>query len=95
VQELFRRLKDCLSPKTGQPVLYEEAYEGLYCEGCESFKTDKDLDDQGRCPGTRSSRSRSGRATSSSGSPSTTTRSSSHFEAHPDFIWRIIDAPRS
>jgi len=31
-------------------VLYEEAYEGLYCEGCESFKTDKDLDDQGRCP---------------------------------------------
>ena len=50
VQELFRRLKDASSPKTGAPVLYEESYEGLYCEGCEGFKTEKDLDDQGRCP---------------------------------------------
>ncbi len=50
VQELFRRLHDALSPKTGQPVLFEESYEGLYCEGCEGFKTEKDLDDEGRCP---------------------------------------------
>jgi len=50
VQELFRRLNDALSPKTGQPVLYEESYEGLYCEGCESFKTEKDLDEKGLCP---------------------------------------------
>lgn len=50
VQELFRRLNDALSPKTGRRVLYEESYEGLYCEGCEAFKTEKDLDDQGRCP---------------------------------------------
>jgi methionyl-tRNA synthetase len=50
VQELFRRLNDALSPKTGRPVLYEESYEGLYCEGCESFKTDKDLDENGLCP---------------------------------------------
>jgi methionyl-tRNA synthetase len=50
VQELFRRLNDALSPKTGQPVLYEESYEGLYCEGCEGFKTDKDLDGDGLCP---------------------------------------------
>jgi methionyl-tRNA synthetase len=50
VQELFRRLSDALSPKTGQPVLYEESYEGLYCEGCEAFKTEKDLDEKGRCP---------------------------------------------
>jgi methionyl-tRNA synthetase len=50
VQELFRRLKDALSPKTGEPVLYEESYEGLYCEGCEAFKTDKDLDENGLCP---------------------------------------------
>ena len=50
VQELFRRLKDALSPKTGSPVLYEEEYEGLYCEGCEAFKTERDLDEQGRCP---------------------------------------------
>ena len=50
VQELFRRLNDALSPKTGQPVLYEESYEGLYCEGCEGFKTERDLDEKGRCP---------------------------------------------
>ena len=49
VQELFRRLNDALSPQTGKPVLYEETYEGLYCEGCESFKTDKDLDENGLC----------------------------------------------
>jgi methionyl-tRNA synthetase len=50
VQELFRRLHDARSPKTGEPVLFEEAYEGLYCEGCEEFKQEKDLDAEGRCP---------------------------------------------
>lgn len=50
VQELFRRLHEALSPKTGQPVLFEESYEGLYCEGCEGFKTEKDLDENGHCP---------------------------------------------
>jgi methionyl-tRNA synthetase len=50
VQELFRRLWDARSPKTGEPVLFEEDYEGLYCEGCEAFKQEKDLDAKGRCP---------------------------------------------
>jgi methionyl-tRNA synthetase len=50
VQELFRRLNDARSPKTGEPVLFEEDYEGLYCEGCEAFKQEKDLDENGRCP---------------------------------------------
>jgi methionyl-tRNA synthetase len=50
VQELFRRLYEARSPKTGQPVLFEEDYEGLYCEGCEAFKQEKDLDERGRCP---------------------------------------------
>ena len=50
VQELFRRLHDARSPKTGEPALFEEEYEGLYCEGCEAFKQEKDLDDKGRCP---------------------------------------------
>lgn len=50
VQELFRRLNDALTPKTGQPALYEDTYEGLYCEGCEGFKTEKDLDEKGLCP---------------------------------------------
>ncbi len=30
--------------------IVEGAYEGLYCTGCEAYKTDKDLDAQGRCP---------------------------------------------
>jgi methionyl-tRNA synthetase len=50
VQELFRRLNDALTPKTGSPALYEDSYEGLYCEGCEGFKTEKDLDENGLCP---------------------------------------------
>jgi methionyl-tRNA synthetase len=50
VQELFRRLYDARSPKTGEPVLFQEDYEGLYCEGCEAFKQEKDLDPKGRCP---------------------------------------------
>jgi methionyl-tRNA synthetase len=50
VQELFRRLWDARSPKTGEPVLFEEDYEGLYCESCEAFKQEKDLDELGRCP---------------------------------------------
>jgi len=30
--------------------IYKGAYEGLYCVGCESFKTEKDLDEKGNCP---------------------------------------------
>src|SRR5260370_39079270 len=29
--------------------IYKGAYEGLYCDGCESYKTEKDLV-AGRCP---------------------------------------------
>jgi len=29
--------------------LYEKEYEGLYCVGCEGFKTEKDLDENGNC----------------------------------------------
>jgi methionyl-tRNA synthetase len=29
--------------------VYKGSYEGLYCEGCESFKTERDLDEQGCC----------------------------------------------
>jgi len=50
VQELFRRLHEARTPKSGEPALFEEEYEGLYCEGCESFKQEKDLDEKGRCP---------------------------------------------
>lgn len=50
VQELFRRLWEARTPKTGEPALFEEEYEGLYCEGCEAFKQEKDLTPDGRCP---------------------------------------------
>ncbi len=50
VQELFRRLQDARSPRTGEPSLFADTYEGLYCEGCEAYKQEKDLDEQGRCP---------------------------------------------
>ena len=30
--------------------LYKKEYSGLYCVGCEGFKTDKDLDETGLCP---------------------------------------------
>jgi methionyl-tRNA synthetase len=60
VQELFRRLNDATTPKTGEPALFEDSYEGLYCEGCEGFKQEKDLDEDGHCPehGTRPSKIR-------------------------------------
>src|SRR6185436_18131078 len=37
VQELFSRLRDARTPRTGLPALFEEDYEGFYCEGCEAF----------------------------------------------------------
>ena len=42
VQELLRRIHEAGD-------LYEGVYEGLYCSGCEAFKTEKDLVD-GDCP---------------------------------------------
>jgi methionyl-tRNA synthetase len=30
--------------------IYKKAYVGLYCNGCESFKTEKELTPEGRCP---------------------------------------------
>ncbi|MDB5352755.1 MAG: metG 1 [Planctomycetota bacterium] len=30
--------------------IYKKAYTGLYCNGCESFKTEKELTPEGRCP---------------------------------------------
>ncbi|HEY6867271.1 MAG TPA: methionine--tRNA ligase, partial [Candidatus Eisenbacteria bacterium] len=50
VRELFRRLWEARSPRSGKPVLYQDEYVGLYCEGCEAFKQEKDLDAKGRCP---------------------------------------------
>ncbi len=43
VEELFRRIQ-----RAG--YLTEGVYEGHYCIGCEAYKLDKDLDENGRCP---------------------------------------------
>lgn len=38
-----------LSRLHAEGVLVKKRYEGLYCTGCEMFKRDVDLDEQGRC----------------------------------------------
>ena len=42
VQEVFRRLRD-------KGDIYKASYTGLYCEGCEDFVRERDLDDHGNC----------------------------------------------
>jgi methionyl-tRNA synthetase len=42
-QEIFRRARD-------KGDIYKANYVGLYCEGCEDFKRERDLDDHGLCP---------------------------------------------
>ena len=87
VQELFRRLKDAYSPKTGQPVLYEESYEGLYCEGCEAFKTDKDLDENGLCPEHKVKPREVKESNFFFRLSEYDDALLKHLESHPDFIW--------
>jgi methionyl-tRNA synthetase len=86
VQELFRRLVDARSPKTGEPVLYEGDYEGLYCEGCEGFKQEKDLDEKGRCPIHRRAPKKIRESNFFFRLSEYDTALLKHLEAHPEFI---------
>ncbi len=43
VQKIFEKLLS-----TGD--IYKDSYEGLYCTGCESYLSEKDLDENGCCP---------------------------------------------
>ena len=43
VQKIFKRLYD-------QGDIYKGAYEGMYCTPCESFWTESQLDEDGKCP---------------------------------------------
>lgn len=43
VQEIFEKLLE-------KGDIYKHRYEGLYCSGCESFLSPKDLDENGNCP---------------------------------------------
>jgi len=42
-QEMWRRCE-------AKGDIYKKTYTGLYCVGCEFFKTEKDLDENGKCP---------------------------------------------
>jgi methionyl-tRNA synthetase len=44
VQEFLQRIKD-----NGRDDIYQDVYAGLYCVGCEAFKTPEELVD-GKCP---------------------------------------------
>jgi len=48
VTKIMGRLRAAQTP-TGADVLYQGTYEGLYCEGCEKFLTERDLVDD-KCP---------------------------------------------
>lgn len=43
VRKLFQKIYEA-------GYIYEGEYEGLYCESCEAFYTEKDLDEDGLCP---------------------------------------------
>lgn len=56
--DVFVRTTDAHHKKAAQEMwrlcnqagdIYKKAYEGKYCVGCESFKTDKDLNEVGQC----------------------------------------------
>ncbi len=46
VQELFQKLKD-------KGDVYKDSYSGLYCDGCEDYLRERDLDVNGHCPNHR------------------------------------------
>ncbi len=48
VTEFLKQLKDAKTP-LGNPAIYAADYEGLYCVGCECFKTEEELIN-GKCP---------------------------------------------
>jgi methionyl-tRNA synthetase len=86
VQELFRRLHEARAPKTGSPALFEEEYEGLYCEGCEAFKQEKDLDEKGRCPEHKKKPKRIRETNFFFRLSEYDEALLKHIESHPDFI---------
>src|SRR5215212_1020575 len=67
--------------------IYKGSYEGLYCEGCEAFKTEKEVAPKGECP------LHPGKPVQKRSEPCYFFRQSAfadrllaHYEAHPEFI---------
>ena len=48
-QRHIKKAQEFIKKAHEQGDIYKGSYEGLYCEGCEEFKTEKDLVD-GKCP---------------------------------------------
>lgn len=48
VSQLLTKLKNTKTP-SGKDAVYEGVYKGIYCVGCEEFKSERDLVD-GKCP---------------------------------------------
>ena len=65
--------------------IYKGTYEGLYCEGCEAFKTDKDLVD-GQCPTHRRAPVRRSEPGYYFAFSKFQDRLLAHYAAHPEFI---------
>lgn len=66
--------------------LFEKEYEGWYCDGCEAYKTDKDLVD-GKCPDHKSLEARWLKEKNLHFRLSSfQDQLLAHYEAHPDFV---------
>ena len=87
VKELFARLAEARSPKTGEPALFEEEYEGLYCEGCEEFKLEKDLIEGGLCAVHKTKPKHVKESNFFFRLSEYDEALLKHLEMHPDFIW--------
>lgn len=49
-QEHKKIVSEILSLLYNKGLIIKKSYEGLYCEGCEQFKKESDLDENGLCP---------------------------------------------
>ena len=65
--------------------IYKSAYEGLYCEGCEAYKTEKDLVD-GKCPNHLTVPQKRSEDCYYFALSKFAPQLLAHYEKHPDFI---------
>ena len=72
-------------PVSTTAISTKGTYEGYYCVGCEAFKPEKDLVD-GQCPIHKTKPEWIKEKNCSSGSPSTSSRCSTHYAGAPAFI---------
>jgi len=74
--------------------IYKGSYEGWYCEGCESFKTEKELED-GKCPITKTPPVRRSEPCYFFAWSKFQDRLLALYDEHPEFIEPRADATRS